>query len=178
MTTSDLPCLNKSLDAPRSLGIVAVFDRPERAEAAVAALQDGGFDVQKLSIVARDAYSGEHLLGCATHGGRVRFWGRLGPTWSRLAGQLSGAAILFVPFIGHVVMLGAVLDWLIDDRPQHGTAEGATPLWRLLARIGVPSQDGAALEAALRECDIALLAHGEVDDARNLLRRAARTDIA
>jgi hypothetical protein len=180
MTTSTLSCPHDSLVEPRSLGILAVFDMPERAEAAVAALQDSGFDMQRLSVVGRDTHSGEHLLGCAAIGDRTRFWGRLGPTWDRLARRIAGAAVVFVPFIGYIVMLGEVVDWLLDDEPRHGAVEGATPLWRLLARIGIPSRDGNALESALRECDIVLLVTGtssDVDEARNVLRQVARRGV-
>jgi hypothetical protein len=180
MTTSTLPCPSASFLEPRALGILAVFDMPERAEAAVAALQDAGFDMQRLSVVGRDTHSGEHLLGCAAIGDRTRFWGRLSPTWDRLAQRVAGAAVVFVPFIGYVVMLGVAVDWLLDDQPKHGAAEGATPLWRLLARVGVASHEGTALESALRECDIALLVSGspaDVEEARDVLRRAARRGI-
>jgi hypothetical protein len=168
---------NESPPNTRRLGIVAVFESPDRAEAAVTALQTAGFDPGNLSIIAKDAHSGEHLLGYATAGDRTRFWGRSGPSWDRLARRLRGAAVVFAPFIGYVVMLGPVVQWLIDDEPRHGSAEGATRLWRLLARVGVPSHDGVALESALREFDAALLVAGtpaEIDEARNLLRTAAR----
>jgi hypothetical protein len=180
MTTSTLPCPSAGFLEPRSLGILAVFDMPERAETAVAALQSAGFDMQRLSIVGRDTHSGEHLLGCAALGDRTRFWGRLGPTWDRLARRIVGAAVVFVPFIGCVVMLGAVVDWLVDDQSRHGAGEGATPLWRLLARLGIASREGTALESALRECDIVLLVSGspaEVDKVRDVLRQAARRRI-
>jgi hypothetical protein len=163
--------------SPRLAGIVAVFASPDRAEAAVGALLGAGFDARRLSIVATDRHSGEHLLGVATGGGRVRFWGRCGSTWDRLAQRLPGAATVFAPFLGYVVVLGALAGALVDDRPQHGAVEGATPLWRLLARIGIPSREALSLESALREDDILLLAAGAPADlleARNLLRETAR----
>lgn len=166
----------RALDT-RSLGIVAVFDWTDRAEAAVETLQAAGFDPRKLSIVAKDDHSGERLLGWASSGGRTRFWGRLAPTWDRLAQRLPGAAAMFVPFIGHLVVLGPLAGWLTEDEPRHGSPEGATRLWRLLARVGVPSQDGIALESALREYDFMLVAAGTREDAwsaRRLLRAAAR----
>jgi hypothetical protein len=180
MTTSTLLCPGETRMEPRSLGILAVFDMPDRAEAAVAALRSAGFDMQRLSIVGRDEHSGEHLLGCAAVGGRTRFWGRLGPTWDRLAQRVAGAAVTFVPFIGHVVMLGAVVNWLLDDQPKHGAVEGATSLWRLLARVGIPPHEGTALESALRECDIVVLVSGsssDLDQARDVLRQAARRSV-
>jgi len=160
----------------RSLFVVAMFEAPDRAETAVAALQSAGFDPAKLSIIAKDAPSGEHLFGCAAIGHQTKFWGRLGPTWNRMAQRLPGAAVMYVPFIANVVILGAVVEWLAEDRPRHGTAEGATPLWRLLARVGVPSHEGSAIELALRESSIVLLAKGDpadVDEARDLLHKAA-----
>jgi len=169
--------LNESAQDTRSLGIVAVFESADQAEAAVEALQAAGLDLRRLSIVAKDGCSGEHLLGWASSGRRTRFWGRLAPTWNRLMQRLPGAAFLFVPFAGHLVILGTVADWLTDDQPSHGCAEGATRLWRLLARVGVPSRDGIALESALREFDFMLVTVGAREDiqrARRLLRIAAR----
>jgi len=176
--TAPIPIgLNESTPNTRSLGIVAVFEWADRVEAAVETLQAAGFDPRKLSIIAKDDHSGERLLGWASAGRRVRFWGRLAPTWDRLAQRLSGAAFMFVPFVGHLVVLGSVAEWLTDDQPGHGCAEGATRLWRLLARVGVPSRDGIALESALREYDFMLVAAGTPEDAqiaRRLLRTAAR----
>ena len=169
--------MNYAPPSPRPAGIVAVFESPDRAEAAVAALEDGGFDARKLSIVATDRHSGEHLLGFATAGSHVRFWGRCGPTWDRLAQRLSGVATVFAPFLGYVVVLGALAGALVDDHPQHGAVEGATPLWRLLVRVGFPAREALSFESALRADDILLLADGapgEVLQARNLLRETAR----
>jgi hypothetical protein len=165
----------------RSLGIIAVFEWPERAEAAVETLRAAGLDLSRLSIIAKDDHSGEHLLGCASAGGRVSFWGRLSPMWNRLAQHLPGAAVVFMPFIGHLVVLGSVAAWLTEDQPAHGSAEGATRLWRLLARVGIPPYDGIAVESALREYHTLLVAAGpeaDVTEARKLLRTAARRGAA
>jgi len=146
----------------------------------VASLHATGFDLDKLSILAKDDHSGEHLIGCACIGGRMRFWGRSSPTWNRLAQRLSGGAAVFVPFVGHIVVLGTVAGWLSDDRPSHGSAEGATRLWRLLARVDVLPHEGIALESALREYDVLLIAAGadaDVHEARKQLRAAARPNV-
>lgn len=177
MTTPIPIGTNVTASDTRSLGIVAVFEWVDRAEAAVEILQAAGFDSRKLSIIAKDDHSGERLLGWASSGSRTRFWGRLAPTWDRLAQRLPGAAVMFVPFIGHLVVLGPLAEWLTEDEPSHGSAEGATRLWRLLARVGVPSHDGIALESALREYDFMLVVAGTPEDAqraRKLLRTAAR----
>jgi len=177
LTPPSLASPNEIPSTSRSLGIVAVFESPGRAETAVATLQAAGFDPDRLSIIAKDEHSGEHLIGCASTGGPARFWGRSSPTWNRLSQRLRGAAVVFVPFVGHVVMLGSIVDWLSEDRPGHGSAEGATRLWRLLARVGVPPHEGIAIESALRECDALLLATGTAShgqEARELLRAAAR----
>lgn len=169
--------LNEGATDTRSVGIVAVFEWVDRAEAAVETLQAAGFDLTRLSIIAKDEHSGERLLGWAGSGRRLRFWGRLAPTWDRLAQRLRGAAFMFVPFVGHLVVLGSVAEWLTEDQPSHGCTEGATRLWRLLGRLGVPSRDGIALESALREYDFVLVAAGAPEDAqkaRRLLRMAAR----
>ena len=172
---------NESAMDTRSVGIVAVFEWADRAEAAVQTLQVAGFDPKRLSIIAKDEHSGERLLGWAGSGRRLKFWGRLASTWDRLAQRLCGTAFMFVPFVGHLVVLGSIAEWLTEDQPRHGCTEGATRLWRLLARIGVPPRDGIALESALREYDFVLVAAGAPEDAqkaRRLLRMAARRAVA
>jgi hypothetical protein len=61
---------------------VAPFEFYERVEAAVRQFQKSGFDMRKLSIVARDYHSEEHVVGYYTTGGRMAYWGRLGAFWS------------------------------------------------------------------------------------------------
>lgn len=176
MTAPMSVSLDERPPATQPLGIVAVCERPERAEAAVARLEAAGFDPGRIAVVACEEPSGEQLLGCAATQLGLRFWGRAGPTWARLAESLAGAAVMFVPFLGHVVMLGAVVEWLDGDRPRHGVPEGATRLWRLLARVGVDPRVANSIEAALRDSRILILLAGSPTEraaARTLLRSAA-----
>jgi len=92
--TAPIPIqLHERPPTARPLGIVGAFDCPEDAEAAVATLDAAGFDLKRLALIAREAPSGEHLLGCAATGVGLRFWGHAGPTECAAArALLRGAA--------------------------------------------------------------------------------------
>jgi hypothetical protein len=64
--------------------VVAVYNSHTEAEGAVKDLQKSGFDLRKLSIVARDYQTEEHVVGFYTTGDRVKHWGKLGAFWGGL----------------------------------------------------------------------------------------------
>jgi hypothetical protein len=61
--------------------VVAMFDNHSAAEGAVKELQKSGFDMKKLSVVGRDYYTDEHVVGYYNAGDRMKYWGRQGAFW-------------------------------------------------------------------------------------------------
>ena len=98
--------------------IVAVYGTHESAERAVRTLENDRFDMRLLSIVGRGYHTDEQVLGYYNTGDRVRFWGKLGAFWGALTGVLFGSALLFVPVLGHIVVLGPLVSALelLDER--------------------------------------------------------------
>ncbi|WP_391580972.1 hypothetical protein [Bythopirellula polymerisocia] len=45
---------------------MAIFHTHQKAERAIRELQNGGFDMQKLSMIGKDYYSAEHVVGYHT----------------------------------------------------------------------------------------------------------------
>ena len=84
---------------------VAVYDEHSTAEEAVKTLQRGGFDMKKISIVGKDYETDEHVVGFLNAGDRAKIFGKLGAFWGGLFGILFGAALIFIPVIGSVVIL-------------------------------------------------------------------------
>ena len=66
--------------------VVDIYTTHTEAEAAVKALQKAGFDLQKLSIMGKDAHTEEHVVGYYNAGDRMQFWGTLGAFWGWLEG--------------------------------------------------------------------------------------------
>ena len=89
--------------------IVAIFKTHSDAEQAIRDLQHGGFDMTKLSIVSKDYQTDEHVAGFYNTGDRMKYWGKFGAFWGGLWGLLFGAAFLFVPALGPVVVAGPLV---------------------------------------------------------------------
>ncbi len=72
--------------------VVAVYTNDLDALAAINALQKSGFSTKKLSIVGKDDYAAEQVVGYYTAGDRMKYWGKMSAFWGRLWGSLDGAA--------------------------------------------------------------------------------------
>ncbi len=66
--------------------VVAVYDAHTEAEQAVKELQKSGFDMKKLSIVARNPHAEEHVVGFYNAGDRIKYWGKAGAFWGGIWG--------------------------------------------------------------------------------------------
>ena len=129
---------------------VAVYDTHTRAEEAVRALQHAGFDMKSISIVGKDYHSEEHVLGYFNIGDRMKFFGKLGAFWGGLAGILFGSAMLFVPVVGHVIILGPLAATLLGGIEGAVLGGGATALVGALTAIGIPENSVLRYETALK----------------------------
>ncbi len=98
---------------------VAIYNLHRQAETAVKTLQRAGFDMKKLSIIGKDYSTEEHVVGYLNAGEHAKFFGRLGAFWGGFAGILFGSALMFVPVVGHVIVLGPLAAALV------GGLEGA-----------------------------------------------------
>ncbi len=86
--------------------VIAIYNTHPAADNAVKELQKSGFDMKKLSVVAKDYQTDEQVVGFYNAGDRMKYWGKLGAFWGGLFGLLLGAAIFWVPGIGPMVVAG------------------------------------------------------------------------
>src|SRR5271170_966242 len=99
--------------------VVAVYDAHTTAEQGVKELQKAGFDMKKLSIVAKNPHAEEHVVGFYNTGDRIKHWAQAGALWGGVWGMLFGAAFFSIPGIGPVLVAGPLVAWVI------GALEGA-----------------------------------------------------
>ena len=162
-----------SAAAPRVAGLVRVFESTAQAQAAIARLEQGGFDIAKASLIAREEPSALHQVGMAVAGARATVWGRHAALWRRLCENPAALALAWVPFIGYVMAVGPAALVLIGARWQ--SAPQASPLARMLQFAGMSPGERRTYEAAVRGGQILLIVHGagaEVARARQLLSAA------
>jgi hypothetical protein len=161
--------------------IVAVYQTQTEAETGVRSLQESGFDLNALSVVGREHESGEHVIGCYSTGGRMKYWGARGAFWNDIWKYLTDAATFVVPGIGRILVAGPLTGWMVDAL-NNAEVEDLSALGAGLYEISVPKPSIRRYESAIRMHKLLLIAHGpahEVLKAKELLRgsRPDETDV-
>lgn len=155
---------------------VAVYDSHEQAEAAVRELAKASFDMKTISILGKDYQTEESVTGYFNAGDRAKFFGKFGAFWGGLAGLLFGSAMLFVPVVGHIIILGPIAATLAGGLEGAVLGGGAGALVGALSSVGIPKNSVLRYETAIKANKFLVLIHGEADTilrARNVLTATA-----
>lgn len=145
---------------------VAVYDTHTRAETAVKALQRAGFDMKKISIIGRDYETEEHVVGFLNAGDRAKVFGKLGAFWGGLMGMLFGSAMMFIPVVGHVIVLGPLAATLFGGLQGAVIVGGISALAGALMAVGIPRDSVLRYETALKANKFMLVVHGDAQEIR------------
>ena len=152
---------------------VAVYDHHSQAEAAVKALQRAGFDMRKISIIGREYHVDEHVVGYLNAGDQAKIFGKFGALWGGLMGVLFGSAMMFIPVVGHVVVLGPLAAVFFSGLQGAVVVGGISALAGALLTIGIPKDSVLRYETALKADKFMLVVHGdgqEIKRAHELLK--------
>ena len=166
--------------AEQHTSVVAVFTRHTGAEDAIKVLREGGFNARQLSIIGRDFYHDQQVLGCYSTGEHMKYWGKLGVFWDGLWNVLTGAAFLIVPGLGPVIVAGHIASWILGAIEAAIVIGGLTVLGAGLVSFGIPKASVANYEESVKLGKYLLIAHGsaqELDRAREILQSCAAEEI-
>ena len=159
---------------------VAVYDSHGLAEDAVHKLAKAGFDMKTISIIGKDYHTEQHVVGYFNTGDRVKYFGKLGAFWGGMAGILFGSALMFVPVVGHVVVLGPITAAIAGGLQGAVLGGGASALFGALSTLGVPKDSVLRYETAIKADKFLVIVHGGGDDilrAHELLVAAGSDDV-
>jgi uncharacterized membrane protein len=152
---------------------VALYEQHSQAENAVKALQRAGFDMKKISIIGKDYQTEEHVIGFFNAGDRAKIFGKYGAFWGGLMGLLFGSALVFVPILGHIVILGPLAAMLFGGLQGAVVVGGVSALAGALMSIGIPKDSVLRYESALKANKFILMVHGnsqEISHAQEVLK--------
>jgi uncharacterized membrane protein len=152
--------------------MVAIYDTHEEAEFAVRKLKTSGFDMKKLSIVAKNPHVEEQVTGFYTTGDRVKHWGGVGAFWGGFWGLLVGSAFFAVPGLGPILVAGPLVAAIVGAMEGAVVAGGASAIGAGLFSIGIPENSVLSYELALKTDKFLVLASGtprEVAKAKNII---------
>ena len=160
---------------------IAIYDTHTDAESAIKALRDASFQMGQLSIIGKDYRTEEHAIGFYNVGDRMKYWGKTGAFWGGLWGWLVGAGFFLVPGIGHLIVLGPLVGWIVGALEGATVGAGVGILGAALASAGVPKDSVIKYETALRAGKFIVAAHGtpaDVERARSILGAKGSPDLA
>lgn len=143
---------------------VAIYDQHAQAENAVRMLQRAGFDMKTISIVGKDYETEEHVIGFLNAGDRAKIFGKYGAFWGGLMGILFGSALMFVPFFGHIIILGPLAAGIVSGLEGAVAVGGVSALTGALLSVGIPKDSVLRYETALKANKFMLLVHGDSQD--------------
>jgi len=144
--------------------VIAVFADHEGADAAVKKLANAGIDIKHLSVVGKGYHTDEKVVGFYNAGDRVKFWGKRGAFWGGLWGWLFGGVFLFVPVVGHVVVLGYLATLVISIVEGAVVVGGLSALGAALYSSGIPKDSVIACESAVKADGFLVMAHGPAEE--------------
>ena len=152
---------------------VALFDTHIQAESAVKTLQRAGFDMKKISIIGKNYHSEEHVVGFFNAGDRAKIFGKYGAFWGGLMGILFGSAMMFIPVVGHIVILGPLAAAVLGGLEGAVLVGGMSALAGALMSVGIPKDSVLRYETALKADKYILVVHSdakEITRAHELLK--------
>jgi uncharacterized membrane protein len=154
--------------------VIAVYDRISKAEVAVHTLEQAGFSAKQLSLVSQNLESDQNVHGYITaEDDQTKRGARSGAWAGGLFGLLTGAAFLWIPGFGPLLIVGRLAAVLLAsiEGALLGAAGGG--FMGALVNCGVADQHVPHYEAHLTQGKCLVVAHGsaeEVVKARDILQ--------
>ncbi|PMO51498.1 permease [Vibrio breoganii] len=152
--------------------IVAVVNTHKKAEEAVSALVNQGFDINHLSIIGKGYQTEEHATGFYNIADRVKSWGKAGALCGGIWGALLGSGMFWIPTFGALFVAGPLVTTLVGAIEGAAITGGAGALGGALASIGVPKDSIIKYETAIKTDNYLIvldLDEKEVDSAKAIL---------
>jgi hypothetical protein len=161
---------------PAPLSVVGVYANVDQAAAAVEKLVSSGFSKDRVSLLGKDLQSEARFSGFVTAGDMAKSGAAMGAWVGGLFGLLSGAAVLFLPAAGPLVVLGplAAMAMGAGETAVVGGALGAI-LGKFMERRHIPK-----FEAHVKAGRYLVVVHGTADEvtrAQHILEQSGAQDV-
>jgi hypothetical protein len=146
--------------------VIAVYPHVDEAEEAVKQLGVGGFPIQHVSIIAQNLGTEKKIHGFVTSCDVAKSSARTGAWVGGIFGLLVGAAFIWVPGVGPLVVAGSLASALLGG--VEGAVAGAafTGLLGWLAALGISKQHILKYEQYVQAGKYLVVAHGTADDVK------------
>jgi hypothetical protein len=143
---------------------VAAYTKLSDAEDSVTRLIDGGLPADKLSIIGKDMQCDKQVHGFVTSCDVAKKTAKGGAWLGRLFGVLAGAAVMWFPGAGPLVVAGSLASTLLGgaEGAVAGAATGGVLGW--LSALGIEKKHIIKYEDHLKAGRYLLVVQGSVED--------------
>jgi hypothetical protein len=143
--------------------VIGVYGSMPQAEEAVRKLNQGGFPITRVSIIAKDLISEKEVHGFITAGDLAKGGVETGAWVGGLFGLLVGAAFIWVPGFGPLVVAGPFAAMLLAGVEGVIAGAAAGGLLGALLGWGVSKKHIIKYEEHLKGGKYLVIAHGSAD---------------
>lgn len=150
--------------ATATQSVIGVFGSLSEAETAVRQLDRSGFPIEQVSIVTKDLESEKEVHGYVTTGDIAARGAGMGVWVGGIFGLLIGAAFIWVPGSGPLLVAGPFATALLGALEGAAVGGAGGGLLGALAGLGVSRQHILKYEDALRAGKYLVIAHGTSDE--------------
>ena len=144
--------------------VVGVYDTLGRAEAAVRALDAGQFPVNQISILAKDIQDEKKVHGYVTACDVSKAGAKTGAWVGGIFGLLVGAAFLWVPGVGPMIIAGSLTAALAGGAEGALVGAAAGGVLSGLAAWGIGKKHIIKYEETVKVGKYVVVAHGSEAD--------------
>jgi uncharacterized membrane protein len=146
--------------------VVGVYNSMDEAEKAVHALDKAKFPIQQVTIVTKDIATEKKVHGYVTACDVSKAGAKTGAWVGGIFGLLVGAAFMFVPGVGPVIVAGSLASALLGG--MEGAVAGAAlgGILSGLAAWGISKQQILKYEEVVKAGKFLVIAHGSADDVK------------
>jgi hypothetical protein len=160
--------------------VVGTYSHIDQAEEAVRQLGQGGFPIQHVSIIARDLGTEKKIHGFVTSCDVAKASAHTGAWVGGIFGLLVGAAFLWVPGVGPLIVAGSLASAMLGG--LEGAVAGAATAGVLgwLTSLGISRQHILKYQESVQAGQYLVIAHGspeEVQKARLVLTKTEPTQL-
>jgi hypothetical protein len=146
--------------------VIGVYANIDQADDAVQKLGQGGFPIQHVSVVTQNLSSERKVHGFVTSCDVAKASARTGAWVGGIFGALVGAAFIWVPGVGPMIVAGSLAAAMLGgvEGAVAGAASAGVLGW--LTSLGISKQHIVKYEETLRAGKVLVIAHGTPDEIR------------
>ena len=145
---------------------VGIFPSHDLAEKAIRELQLSGLDIKKLSIIGKEQYTDESVVGYYNLDERMQCWGKTGVFWGGLWGLLLGAGFFSIPGLGLLLVAGPLVSMIGGALEGAALLGGLSAVGAALYSMGIPKDSVIKYETAIKTGKYVLIFHGTTEEVK------------